>query len=44
LVFVESPELKPPDIVMDAQLQALYEQSSQLASSTPLPVEEDDEL
>jgi len=42
LVFVESPALKPPEVVLDVEAIKKYEEQLQIAQDTPLPDEEDD--
>ena len=42
LTFVESPALKPPEVVIDAGVQAQYEHELQQAQNMPLPDEDED--
>merc|ERR1711998_818069 len=42
LVFVESPALKPPEVVIDQSTVAMYEQELHAALNVPLPDEEED--
>jgi GTP-binding nuclear protein Ran len=42
LVFVESPALKPPEVVIDQSTVAQYEQELTAAQNVPLPDEDED--
>lgn len=42
LVFVESPALKPPEVVIDQSTVAQYEAELQSAQNVPLPDEDED--
>ena len=42
LAFVESPALKPPEVILDASVQQQYEQELANAQSVPLPDEDED--
>jgi len=42
LVFVESPALKPPEVVIDQRTVAQYEQELTAAQTCPLPDEDED--
>ena len=42
LSFVESPALKPPEVVIDKATVEQYEQELQNASAVPLPDEDED--
>ena len=42
LTFVESPALKPPEVVIDHTTVAQYEQELQQAQAVPLPDEDED--
>lgn len=42
LTFVESPALKPPEVVIDPSVQAQYEHELTQAESVPLPDEDED--
>ena len=42
LVFVESPALKPPEVVIDQNTVAQYEQELTAAQNVPLPDEDED--
>ena len=42
LAFVESPALKPPEVVIDQSTVAMYEQELHAAQNVPLPDEEED--
>ena len=42
LSFVESPALKPPEVIIDANTVAHYEQELASAQNVPLPDEDED--
>ena len=42
LVFVESPALKPPEVVIDQSTVAQYEAELASAQNVPLPDEDED--
>jgi GTP-binding nuclear protein Ran len=42
LAFVESPALKPPEVVIDQSTVATYEEELRNASQVPLPDEDED--
>jgi len=42
LTFVESPALKPPEVVIDQNTVAQYEQQLAEAATVPLPDEDED--
>lgn len=42
LVFVESPALKPPEVIIDTAVQAQYQKELEDAEAAPLPDEDED--
>ena len=44
LEFTEMPALLPPEVVMDPNMQQMYEAELKQAQETALPNDEDDDL